>query len=65
MYGSTLVTLDELDAEITPEDYSAFLERQKEMSYINEATLRDDVPVNVDEYILEGAKILTEAMAGV
>jgi len=64
MSDSTLVTFDELDAEITPEEYSAFLERQKELSYINEATLRDGVPVDVDEYILEGAKILTEVRRG-
>jgi len=64
MSDSTWVTFEELGTGITPEEYSAFLERQKEQSYINEATLRDGVPVDVDEYILEGAKILTEAMAG-
>ena len=65
MSNSTLVTLDELDKEITPEEYSAFLERQKEMSYINEATLRDGVPVDVDEYILRGAEILISVSAKV
>jgi len=64
MPNSTLVTLDELSTEITPEEYSAFLEREKERSFIPEATLRDGVPVDVDEYILKGAEILTEVMAG-
>jgi len=58
MSNSTLVALDELDKEITPEEYSAFLERQKETSYTNEATLRDGVPIDVDEYIVRGAEIL-------
>jgi len=59
-----LVTLDEFNTKITPEEYSAFLEMEKERSYINEATLRDGVPVDADEYLLKGAEILTEVLAG-
>lgn len=64
MSDSTWVTFEELGTEITPEEYSAFLERERQRSYINEATLADGVLVNADEYILDGAKILTEVMAG-
>jgi len=64
MSDSTWVTFEELGAEITPEEYSAFLEHERQRLYINEAALADGVPVDADEYILEGAKILTEAMAG-
>jgi hypothetical protein len=65
MSDSMLVTLDEFNTEITPNEYSAFLEREKERSYINEATLRDGVPVDVDEYILKGAEILVAVSTGV
>jgi hypothetical protein len=60
-----LVTMDEFSTKITPEEYSAFLEREKERSYINEATLKDGVPIDADEYILKGAEILVAVSTGV
>jgi hypothetical protein len=63
--SQSVVSFSEFSTEITPEEYSAFLERQKEQSYINDAILNDDgEPVNADDYILKGAEILAEVMTG-
>jgi hypothetical protein len=63
--SQSVVSFDEFSTKITPEEYSAFLEWQKEQSYINDAILDDSgEPVSADDYILKGAEILTEVMAG-
>ncbi len=62
--SESIVTFDEFRSEITPEEYAAFCEKQKDLSYVNEATLKDGEPVSVDDYILKGAEILTAVMAG-
>jgi hypothetical protein len=62
--SQSVVGFSEFRTEITPEEYSAFLERQREQSYINDATLKDGIPVSADDYILKGAEILTAVLTG-
>ncbi|GBU22875.1 hypothetical protein R80B4_02788 [Fibrobacteres bacterium R8-0-B4] len=64
MSDSVLVTLDNFSTEITPDEYSTFIKREKELSYINEATFKDGVPVDVDDYIQKGIDILSEVWKG-
>lgn len=64
MSCSTLVTVDELGNEMTPEEYSAFLEHQRKTADMTEATLRDGVPIDFDENILRGAEILLSVSSG-
>jgi len=62
--SESIVTFDEFNTEVTPEEYAAFCERQKEQSYINEATLDENgVPISVDYYIVKGTEILASVMA--
>jgi len=65
MADSRLVTLDEFSTKLTPEEYSAFLAEEEERSYINEATLRNGVPIDADEFVLKGAEILVAVSSGV
>lgn len=58
-----IVTFDEISAKITPEEYSAFCDRQRQDSLLavgGDAAIEN---IRLDEMILRGVKILEDVLS--
>ena len=58
------VTFDEISKDMTESDYLAFVDRERKRNYFNDAKKdADGSPIDGGVYILEGMRLLNEAVS--
>jgi len=59
-----IISLADMLSEMSQDEYSSFLEKQKEKGYSNDAKYGEDgEPIDVNDYILAGMDVLINATA--